>query len=942
MITVFHHEADRVIIEATRVLRELSSHGLLSDIALVSVGDVASPGQPRATCVCAGEDTEVGLFDALATDPATDGHVMTAVASADLAPQAQVALARALARIAEEAMGLANVPVAAICLSVPESRDGSGILPAEGFFSALTANFVALPADWRFVDGMAAAIDFTDAHRSAWHAALEIATLTSSWRAMADSRWRPEIGSPGVAGYALSFVRSSARLVVIRRSEQAAEDFLPVADGFSPAPVPEMVGRTVAVLHPEVFLLDSQGDEPGAPGQRSGVMRFLGAALGSVFPPLAAGFLGFRGLLRAEFSKALGGDVGSGRSNEPSISPSAGDPADGTTVVLEGFEPQVWTDLVRDVLGVADGGGTADAVRARHAAGHQQFVFLTPDSLVDDVLEGRLAGGRSDDASPAPDDANTGAKADADPAEDAGRPQALLTLIDDTFCHEIARAKHRRREQQRELDDLAEFVDRTEKFEPPTALRATVMAFFVTAFVVVASYVLLLDVFDFGDVDQILRTRLAIVATAFTWLVLQYPLAPRSDEDPRAAQSYLLRSAAVVAVVAALAVVFAGPLSDLATGRPWLELVPLLATLVTLGLVWEVLSSESARERPAGRALALAWTIFYVVAGLLLYANMDRSIFNRSEILRQFFERYGDGMRYAAAAVAGFLFLLALVMLAVSDGGNERRRRRARARIRELQGELQRRELLPILRGLRVNWLGTAAALDYILRRNVLAAVASGGAHSDLRSPLLRLALRYRDAYHPSPPPGWLFAQYEAAVDAYATHRAARAGGGGWVRPETSTMVSPIERDLLAAPGSDPRWDFAYRLASGEFDDALAGCLHGAGDGSLEDVEIGFMSEIAPVAPGVLPAGLVGPRAASLGRIAMHSTWWWPDGHEIPDSATHPRAAQIVRSPGSHSYLAVRLDVSDSILERQIVGSSKPLMDPDDDTAPVGPADGLR
>ena len=668
MITVFHHEADRVIIEATRVLRELSSHGLLSDIALVSVGDVASPGQPRATCVRAGEDTESGLFDALATDPATDGHVMTAVASADLAPQAQVALARALARIAERAMGLANVPIVAVCLSVPESRDGSGILPAEGFFSALTANFVALPADWRFVDGMAAAIDFTETHRSAWHAALEIATLTSSWRAMADSRWRPEIGAPGVAGYALSFVRSSARLVVIRRSEPAAGDFLPVADGFSPAPVPEMVGRTVAVLHPEVFRLDSQGDEPGAPGQRKGVMRFFGVALGSVFPPLAAGLLGFRGLLRAEFSKALGGDVGSGRSNQPSISPSAGDPADGTTVVLEGFEPLVWTDLVRNVLGVADGGGTADAVRARHAAGHQQFVFVTPDSLVDDVLEGRLAG-RSDDASPAPDDANSAAKADADPAEDVGRPRALLTLIDDTFCHEIARAKDRRREQQRELDDLGEFVDRTERFEPPAALRATVMAFFVTAFVVVASYVLLLDVFDFGDVDQILRTRLAIVATAFTWLVLQYPLAPRSDEDPRAAQSYLLRSAAVVAVVAALAVVFAGPLSDVATGRPWLELVPLLATLVTLGLVWEVLSSESARERPAGRALALAWTICYAVAGLLLYANMDRSIFNRSETLRQFFERYGDGMRYAATA-GGRL----LVSAGPRHAGRERRR----------------------------------------------------------------------------------------------------------------------------------------------------------------------------------------------------------------------------------------------------------------------------
>ena len=202
MITVLHHEADRVINEATLVLRELSSHGLLSDVALVpvgeapSAGDASTPSQPRAVWVHAGEDTEMGLFDALATDPASDGHVMMAVASSDLAPQSQVAVAETLARIADRAMGLATVPVVTSCLAVPEVRDDGDILPAAGFFSARTANFVALPADWRFVDGMAAPIEFIDADRSAWHAALEIATLTSSWFATANSRWQPEPRGP--------------------------------------------------------------------------------------------------------------------------------------------------------------------------------------------------------------------------------------------------------------------------------------------------------------------------------------------------------------------------------------------------------------------------------------------------------------------------------------------------------------------------------------------------------------------------------------------------------------------------------------------------------------------------------------------------------------------------------------------------------------------------
>ncbi len=977
MITVLHHESDRVIVEATRILRDLSASGLLADIALVPVGDATWSGQPRATCVRAGEDTEMGLFDALATDPAVDGHVMTAVASADLAPQAQIELAQAVLRIADRGMSLASVPVLASCLFVPESRDGGGILPAAGFFSARAANFVALPADWRFVDGAAVAIEFVDADRAAWHAALEIATLTSAWCATANSRWQPEFLAPGVSGHGLRFVRSSARLVTVRRSGPAAavDDVLPVPEGFTPAPVPELVERTVSVLHPEVFRLDSQLGEAGVAGRHGGVLNLLVGALGGLFPPLASGLRGFYRLLRTEVAKALGGDAGSGENDESAASQPDRQVADRTVVVLEGFEPKVWTDLVRNVLGVADGGGTVDTAEARRAAGHKQFVFVTRNCLVDDVLEQRVHAGfpgdapaATGDADPADGDAEATegepalvesgadpaeggggpteggadpAEPDPDPVEAPARPLGLLTLIDDAFRREIARAKDQRRDQQRELEHLAEQVERTEKFEPPAALRTTITAFFVTVFVVVASYVLLLDTFDFGDVDQTLRTRLAIVATAFTWLVLRYPLAPRGD-DPRAVQSHLLRSAAAVAVVAALAVVFAGPISDIATGRPWLELVPIIATAVTLWLAWKVLRSERARARPAGRAVALAWTICYLTAGLLLYANMDRSVFNRWGWLQRFFEIYGDGIRYAAVAVAGFLFLLALAMLAVSDAGADRRRRRARARMRELRQELQRVELLPMLKGLRINWLGTAAALDYILRRGFPPPAAPGGTDGGLRSPLLRLALCSRESHHPPPAPGWLFAQYETAVDAYSARRDAQAGGASWVRPETSTMVSRLDRDPLAAPGTDPRWDFAHRLGAGEFDDALVAGLPGAGDGSLLDADVEFMGEIAPVAPAALPLGLVGPGAASLGRVAMQGTWWWPDGFEAPESVTPPRPARTVRSTSGQAYLAVRLDVSDPILERQLGEGSEPSPEPDDEPVPAGSDDGLR
>ncbi len=1000
MITILYHEADAVIFEATQVLREFSSQGLVNDLALVPIGDGASLDNPLAKCMRSGDETQDGLFDALAQNQTTESHVMTAVASTALEPQAQLALAQALDRIADRAMDLAGVPVVSSCLAVPESREGDSILPAEGFFSARTANFVALPTDWQFVTGMAAAIDFDDLSRASWHAALEIATLTSAWRATTDSPWRPEIGSTGVAGYAFRFIRSAARLVMIRRREPTTEDFIPVPDGFSPTPVPEMITRTAETLHPQVFRLDNQVAGPGASSERSGVMKLLGAAVGRVFPPLAAGFQGFGKMLKTEFAKALGGEVEPDESEQTPTAPLSTDSADDAAVVLKGFDPRVWINLVRNVLGVADGGGGADAIRARDAAGHQQYVFVSPESLIDDVLEERVrrfSGQREDieaatnDIAVAEEDINTAdevddettlgtsqsdlassdtdtadeednetasestTEADADPtpqtaiagdadlAKTASRPRALLTLLDDKFRNEISRAENRRREQQAELESLTELVESTEEFDPPTALRNTFMAFFVIAFAVIASYVLLLDTFDIGTLDTIVRTRLAILATSFTWLVLLYPLIPQRY-DPRAGQSYYLKSAAIVAVVAALAIIFAKPLSDLSTDAPGPELVPLVAIVGTLWLIWRVISSATAQGRPASRALALVWTICFIIAGILLYSHLDQSIFVRWELMENFFEEYGRDLRYAAVTVAGFLFLLALVMMTVSDGGNERRRRRARSRILELQSELKRIELLPILQGLRINWLGTAAALHHVLERNVPAGSASGRASRELRSPLHRLAVRYRAKYRPPPEPGWLYAQYEAAVEANA-QRLARAGSRDSSRPETSTMVSSMERDLLAAPGPDLRWQFASRLHSGEFDDVLGG---DSGSGSLEDAEVTFLNEVSPVASATLPVGLLGSVAANLGRVSLDSIWWLSDGAEAPDSVPPPRPAEVIRSADEDSYFAVRLEISDPILENQIGRSSTPSSDYDDDLATadndpdyVDPAAGL-
>ncbi|WP_419918446.1 hypothetical protein [Candidatus Poriferisocius sp.] len=1001
MIPILYHEADGVISKAIRVLRDLSSHGLLNDMALVPIKEGEPPTeQPLATCVRASEATQTGLYDALARSgpPAESKLYVTAVVSGVLAPQAQLALARALGEIARKAEKLAGgIIVVPSCLAVPELRDGESLLPAKGFFTAQTANFVALPTDWQFASGMAAGIDFADAQRASWHAALELATLTSLWRATNENPWRPEIRVTGIEGCAFKFVRSSARLVLIRRRELAAEDFLPVADGFSPTPAPEAVASTVDLLHPAEFRLDRLAGEPGASGRRSNIMEVLGAGLGRIFPPLAAGLTGFTRMLRVEFSKAFGGDLESDDDGQASSAQGPAE-ADEATVVLKGFSPKVWTDLVRNVFGVVDGGRTAVAIRAREAAGNQEYVFVTPESLVDGVLEERIrAGGQRDEdevaeepveeesvdaegpveedegevaeepADEGPVDAEESVDADeaelveepvdddegsfdeepageeeaADHAEDWGSPRALLTLLDDKFCDEIQKAEDRRRQQQAELEKQKALRDSTEKFRPSADLVITVKAFLITLYTVLASYALLLDMFDLSDVSPVARTRISIGGLAVTCLFLLYSLTPQRD-DPRDGQSYLLRRSFALAVLTVLGLFFAGAsFADLFDSISGPDMVPFVFIALTLFLFVYVLLSPKARQRPASRALVLAWTICYLIASFFAYAKLDSSAFNKSENIRNFFEDWGEQIRYAALAVAGFLFLIALVMLVVSDRGRERKRRLAIAAIRELESELGRRELLSLLRGLRVNWLGTAVALDYILRWNIPAEPVFAGESRELRSPLFRLAARYRNVFSPPPAPGWLSAQYEAVVAAYSRFQT-RPVNGDSNRPETSTMVSSVKRDLLEDPGPDPRWQFAHRLCSGEFDDALVADSSIAVDASLDDAEGSFLSEIAPVKPGKLPAGLVGPGAATLDSVEMDSTWWWPDGLEVPASDTRPRVVQAVRSPGQDSYLAVRLDISDPMLENQLAGGSTPPEDPDgEDPQPAAPSFGL-
>ena len=949
MITLLYHEADRPLAAALDVLRLLSRHRLLEEVGLVEVPSLAtsslaseppeqSPARgPGAAAVAAGGEP----------------LVVTAVATAALDPAGLRELAGAANGYVEDRRRLTGAAVSGVRLYLCADRQEHWAADAEEYFSPETANLVAVPVDSAPSGVDAEGVVLADADRFAWHAALEIATVTSGWRATAARRpWWPEPVVTGVGESAVRFVRSWARFVVVVDEPLTAdsEGVLPVAAGFRRALVPTRIARAVEPLLPPEFRLEPEPDESPGAAQRGIVTESLALALRTLFPVLAGSWRGLRASLAREWAGDIAGEPAVTRRHRRADEPEPGSVSGGLPAVLAGFDLQTWTDLVQDVLGVIDGADTRRARDGRRAAGHERTVFVDEASLVDDVLERELgglslAGSAEPDAGGGPAGRPT-VPAGADPppleperVEPAGaqpdeRRRGLLTLLDDAFREQISRARQRHTEKQTDLDDLNAEEERIGPVEPPRAARSTAASFLATTLVVVASYVLLLDFFDFGDASPARRTVLAVVVTAFTWLVLAVPLAPHGDDDPTKVQSYLIRASAAIAVVAALASVFVEDIASAATGSPWLELVPLGFTGVTAWLCWKAVSSANARQRPVTRSLALAWTSVNLLVMLFLYANMERSLFGPGKALGVFFARYGGSLRAAAIGVAVFLLLLALALLAVTRGKHLRDLADIAARRRELRRDLDRRELEPQLEALRINWLGTAAALDHILR-----VLRQGWGHpapeaSIPESLIARLAARVRGVRQQAEP-GWLFARYKAAAAAYT------AAIGVDEPPEASSQVSEPTPDLLRDPSGDPRWDFARRLRAGEFDEYLIAPRRTPRPALLED-DVAFLEGILPVDSRSLPFGTLGPGAARLGNVGVESILWWP-ADALPPAAADVRPAEVVGAPGRSVFQSACLDVSEPVrlADLQVAEHGHPLPEDGEGPLPVGD-DGLR
>lgn len=960
MVHILYHEADATAASAVELLTELAEARLLQRVRVAKVGGEAV-GPPSVI----GRDR---------SDSVGVPRLVAAVATENLEAGGLAELARAADFYRGEQQDLAGETVDGLRLYVPGF--GRRLEPESlaCYFSSQVANVVALPVDWVSPTAEAEPIVPEDADRFAWHTALELVTVTGAWSVSAHSPWRPEPDNAFIGETALRFTRSMSRLVTVTADSTVVggDGVLPVPSGYIPSVVPERAELAAASLIPAEFRVPGPADKPGGKLRGDFLLLSLQKALQSLFPVAGRGFRAAAKGLRDEWRRELAEDLP--QLDETESAASESDASEGSERALAqlGLDPKLWTDLVRRVLGVAD--GAAIATQARRDAGGEAILFVSGDGLVDDLLEEELSslgsnGDPTDDLTAGDQtrpvegspDGDSRWRADAEPAagdQSAGEPRAgprrrgLLTLVGEQLVIQIDNARQRRADRAEKLAELAALEgDRGSSagVQAPTLVRATAAAFVIVAFGVVASHVLLLDALSVSEMDSTLRTALAVVATAVTWFLLAVPLAPTTG-GPAAVQSYLMRVAVIVAVPAAGATVFAEQLA-LASSRfvRW-EILTIGFVGVTAWLFYMVVKSANALRRPVARSMSLSWTVAFLIVGLFLYANRDDSLFGRSTgatadhgpsnaesvvgiVEQDFLEQYGPSLRNAALIVAALLFVLAVVLLAISVGSDLRRAALIESRRRALRASAEDdRDVPGKLAALRINWLGTAAALDHLLRVLLRRRDTASERLVRLEPPIARFKVRSRTVAQPPPDPDWIYGRYRAAASAFTDEMGLRES------PETSRLVSRPSPALGTEPSEDPRWEFARRLREGAYDEQIS-LPPGSSLPGVEKHDLDLVCAIEPDRPLLLlPLGQIGLAEAGLGRVEMDTKLW------LPQSAGG--APEVLTVPGGLAAQSVRLDVSEpvelsALRERRLSAPSADdlpeILEPPDDPADYAP-----
>lgn len=370
-----------------------------------------------------------------------------------------------------------------------------------------------------------------------------------------------------------------------------------------------------------------------------------------------------------------------------------------------------------------------------------------------------------------------------------------------------------------------------------------------------------------------------------------------------------------------------------------------LIAVAVIGATYQAYRSEDPLRRSAARILG-ALTLIYVFIAFASVQALDDSM------LRGLSDENRAQVRGLLAFSGSVLFLTSVVSLVIKRFAAVRQfdrivHERAWASER-LVSALEARTRLAAAEW---QWIGTATVLARLItypfgrsEKQVSGPAAAVGDPEVLKGSRATLSLTNagREAIDVKlrsilVSPSWLRQQYEILVVAYRQILARRTGSTVSDlqdrRPEQDSYAPLMEVFDDALLRGD-RWEFARRVAAGEFDGQLARAadaldleqvygplLAESGAMVLEEAESGgdtvrdFIHRILPVGTPRLPVGLTDVLfSGSDARRDMSSWVWWPEGllGELPSSGWSVAPTRFVRerTSGALVVTAVRLDLS--------------------------------
>lgn len=881
---VFYHQADNAAVRSIDdCLAVLSSAGIIRDLILVEIGDDrgayhigAAESGLEAVVLSGGQRRPDRFWFLLAQMPEDGEQAFFTVATAALGDDHQKELAQAASSLSRQCSSFRPSGVVEHRVFVPEYGGERELCPVTGYFTQDAVNLVVLPVDQQDPTTTSVPVWLAGGVIFEWHAALSIAAVSCLWSGIDESSGlglRPTMS--GTSDPAVHLVRSwcvTARFVE-RCNESVAAGNLPVPEGMHAAPLPSRVADAVGLLHPADFQVIAptvRAPEPADVDAATGISRVIRYGLQRV---------------ASNLHQSLIDDIGGADPLEAKVVDVE---APQPVASLPSFDQQIWPRLLQDVLGMADGGGgPAAAAGRRDHLGSESLVAVDRSYLTSD--EGILHLGS----------------------------RTLLGAMSQRFQAEIDQCRNRFYATKQALVDHVRSLDPAKVTIQVVVRWAPIAAVWAAVFALATGFPLLYDWLNPELLAPDTRVRGFAIATALAVAPVLVALRPINIAHGRI---FLVASAAVGAFATALVV-----------SQPhWAGRSPLTGGLIVAGaavlLVVTALNpwtpEEEAEKRRSVRLAAVL--VLAVYLSCMIAGAVNGADFN---------ERPTYLFVLLSVAAATFVVSVFIIGRAMNQIRRDRTEWVERAHRLKDDGEWEAGHL-PALIAVRSNWMGSAAALDYLIGHpygRISVTVPSVG---ECRPKIHGLRVIDRETDRSPMPPGWLYSQYRRTADSYD-----RTYGGG--PPEQSRLVLALDDAPLSAENvQEPRWDYARRLRAGEFDDLLSEIV-AVDSPALVEADREAMAALLVGRDGSVRAGYIGDAAARVGDVTMQTTSWLPPeaislAQDGGGSGVGPLPSRMVAAVGARLYQAVRVDVSDPILWSDL---GCPERRPDAPAAPDVPPD---